>query len=359
MSYFLRDKEMTKNAKNKTLNAESTHTNEVQVSNTLVKSLILFFEAFGFSQNQAFEGTSISALSLTDVDGYVSESNYDRFFYNCSQLANDPFFGLHLGAKLTLQQLGVLGYLLMNSNSFGRSLRAYECFQSSLGESLVLSTKIIGRTARVFFKIYGGELTGFHRIESFYSALQCACLELTGRPLEYIRIGTRRKIHLQSEEYFKVVGTAPTEADSEFVEFDAIYLDLPIINSIPELTDIFEDHLKSKIDKSQSNLFSRQVKRELARRLGQEKREDLASLSRFFGMSERAFQLKLEKEDKTFREIYDEARADFAIRFLKNGSSMAEIAYALGFSEPSAFQRAFKRWTGMTPGQARTKNVLS
>jgi len=64
----------------------------------------------------------------------------------------------------------------------------------------------------------------------------------------------------------------------------------------------------------------------------------------------------LEQENTSFRQIYDEAQADFALRFLKNGSPISEVAYALGFSEPSAFQRAFKRWTGMTPGQARANS---
>lgn len=345
---------MTKNAEKETQHAPTADGNEVRVSNTLIKSLILFFESLGFSQNQVFEGTTITAVSLTDTDGYVSESNYDRFFFNCAQLARDPLFGLHLGSKLTLQQLGVVGYLLMNSSSFGQALKAYESFQAALGESLVLSTRNHGKMARVYFKVYGGERTGFHRIESFYSALQCSGLELTGRPLLYTAIGTKRKITQYQEEYRKILGVVPTETDSEYVEFDARYLDLSIINSTPELTTIFESQIKSKMDKSQTSSFSRQVKRELSKRLGKERIEDLESLSQFFGMSERAFQLKLEQEETSFRMLYDESQADFAMRFLKNGSPISEIAYALGFSEPSAFQRAFKRWTGMTPGQART-----
>jgi len=81
--------------------------------------------------------------------------------------------------------------------------------------------------------------------------------------------------------------------------------------------------------------------------------ESLESMSSFFNMSDRALQMKLEQENTSFREINESCQTEFAIRFLKNGSSTAEIGYALGFSEPSAFQRAFKRWTGQTPGQFR------
>jgi AraC-like DNA-binding protein len=114
---------------------------------------------------------------------------------------------------------------------------------------------------------------------------------------------------------------------------------------------VFEAKLQEKLQKGSS--FVRDVRRSLLRIIGQEKIITISILAAQFGMSERNFQMKLEKEEVSFRELLEEVQADFALRFLKAGSPVAEIAYALGFSESSAFQRAFKRWTGLTPGQAR------
>ena len=63
---------------------------------------------------------------------------------------------------------------------------------------------------------------------------------------------------------------------------------------------------------------------------------------------------RLEAEGTTFQTIKDELRRDTAIHRLSHGSSsVTAIAAELGFQEPSAFRRAFKKWTGKTPGDYR------
>ncbi|MCP4755298.1 MAG: helix-turn-helix domain-containing protein [Proteobacteria bacterium] len=59
-----------------------------------------------------------------------------------------------------------------------------------------------------------------------------------------------------------------------------------------------------------------------------------------------------------YRKILDETSRRLAVSYLQDGElSIAEIAYLLGFSEPSAFHRSFKRWTGRTPTEYRTDRL--
>lgn len=63
---------------------------------------------------------------------------------------------------------------------------------------------------------------------------------------------------------------------------------------------------------------------------------------------------KLKDEDTAYQNLVDEMRKDVALSYMKNTDlSFGEIAYLLGFSTPGAFQRAFKRWAGTTPGEYR------
>lgn len=325
---------------------------QICVSNTLVRSLVFVTEMFGVSPEAVLADTGLTLLQLQDLDGTVAEKTYDRVLANCAELLNDDYFGLHLGQKLTLQQLGVIGYLMMNAETFSTALAAYQRFQKSLGESIVLSWKIKDNLARITCESFGGQLSGQHRIESFLAAIRVAGFELTGKELVLNRWGMTYPARANATPYIDIMGSRPEQAEENFIEFSKEYLDLRIINSIPELTPILEGQLQQKILNSTS--FVREVRRELLRRIGKDKAISSEDISRHFALSERNLQLKLEKEDMSFRELLEEAQSDFALRFLKAGSPIAEIAYALGFSEPSAFQRAFKRWTGMTPGQARS-----
>ncbi|MFC1830118.1 helix-turn-helix domain-containing protein, partial [Thermodesulfobacteriota bacterium] len=71
-------------------------------------------------------------------------------------------------------------------------------------------------------------------------------------------------------------------------------------------------------------------------------------------MSVRSLQRKLQSTGTTFKTILDETRCELAEQYLQDpDTSLAELTFILGFSEQSAFSRAFKRWTGRSPSQMR------
>ena len=71
-------------------------------------------------------------------------------------------------------------------------------------------------------------------------------------------------------------------------------------------------------------------------------------------VSVRTLQRKLKQEGFTFQEVMDQLRKDFAMDYLSRPElSVGEVAFLLSYAETSAFSRAFKRWTGMTPVEYR------
>ena len=82
----------------------------------------------------------------------------------------------------------------------------------------------------------------------------------------------------------------------------------------------------------------------------------LDRLARRLHMSARTLHRRLAEESTTFRQVVSEVRQELAERHLREGKlAIAEIAFLLGFSEASAFHRAFKRWTGLSPQKYRLK----
>ncbi|MFP6807271.1 MAG: AraC family transcriptional regulator [Pseudomonadales bacterium] len=83
---------------------------------------------------------------------------------------------------------------------------------------------------------------------------------------------------------------------------------------------------------------------------------DKQAIANELNMSPRTLQRRLEEEDTSVKEIVNETRHQLSLSFLdKPHYSIKEVAYALGFSDPSNFARAFRRWTGRTPRQYRTQ----
>ena len=79
-------------------------------------------------------------------------------------------------------------------------------------------------------------------------------------------------------------------------------------------------------------------------------------LARDLGYSRQTLYRRLKAEGITYEQLLDGLRHRLALRFLREGLSVKDAAYRLGFSDPAAFSRAFKRWTGTSPSDMRTRH---
>jgi AraC-like DNA-binding protein len=85
---------------------------------------------------------------------------------------------------------------------------------------------------------------------------------------------------------------------------------------------------------------------------------DLESVAEQMHISPQTLRRHLREEGTSFQGLKDQLRRDMAIYHLSRAElSLQQIAEQLGFSEPSAFHRAFKKWTGLTPGAYRAQEV--
>jgi len=117
-----------------------------------------------------------------------------------------------------------------------------------------------------------------------------------------------------------------------------------------------EDHADHLIGGLRADrVISAQVARHIADEL-QGGDSALGTIARKMAMSARTLQRRLEAEGTSFADVLDETRRHFAEAYIKEPElALTEIAYLLGFSEPSAFTRAFNRWFGVAPSQFRQR----
>jgi AraC-like DNA-binding protein len=159
-----------------------------------------------------------------------------------------------------------------------------------------------------------------------------------------------------TSEHIRIFGVLPRfAAYVNAVEFDAAALSQPLLTADPALSRIIERHAEASLGSvgPASESTTEKVRRILVKALP-ESPCSITTVAPRLGLSERTLQRRLESEGSTFGEVLDGVRRDLGLRYLEDGKlTLAEIAYLLGYSEPSPFYRAFKRWTGSTPQSLR------
>ncbi|NMX62762.1 AraC family transcriptional regulator [Pseudomonas sp. WS 5059] len=144
-------------------------------------------------------------------------------------------------------------------------------------------------------------------------------------------------------------------ASSSSLLFHCRYLNLPLLQD--------ERTLKLFLERSPADLLSRpdegdSLRSQLRRLLSRDRTPwpDLEAVAQHLHISPQTLRRHLRDEGTSFQALKDELRRDIAIFHLGRADlSLQEIAEQLGFSEPSAFHRAFKKWTGVTPGAYRAQ----
>jgi AraC-like DNA-binding protein len=156
-------------------------------------------------------------------------------------------------------------------------------------------------------------------------------------------------------EYVRLFGAGVRFAATEdrFI-VPTSHLDQRVRSANPFLLRQFEQHadaMLSGIEQPSSN--SHRVSQVIAENL-KGAVPTLTQISRELAMSERNLQRALRDEGTSFQSLRDQVRCDIAIPHLANPATPAgQVGFLLGFSEPSAFHRAFRRWTGKAPSAYR------
>lgn len=142
-------------------------------------------------------------------------------------------------------------------------------------------------------------------------------------------------------------------AEHTEIELDDATLDTPLPLASEAYCAVFERQVERALERLPCESGSPDDVRAAARATLAGGECSLASTARALGTSARTLQRRLRERGTTFAELVDSVRREMALEYLRKRVSVHEIAFLLGYAEPSAFHHAFKRWTGMTPEQAR------
>jgi len=184
---------------------------------------------------------------------------------------------------------------------------------------------------------------------------------LTGKhiPIKMAEFSFERPEHAEEYRLFFYGPHKFNQAKTQ-LSFDQTFLDLPIIRTREDLPELMKEAPYVFLVKPNNTAsINAQIRRILENNLEPEM-PDFEYVAFQLNTSTQTLRRRLKDENTSFQAIKDQVRRDLAIYFLSdNKLSINEIALKVGFTEPSTFHRAFKKWTGVTPGDYRLDKYSS
>ncbi|WP_326541827.1 AraC family transcriptional regulator [Pseudorhodoferax sp.] len=138
------------------------------------------------------------------------------------------------------------------------------------------------------------------------------------------------------------------------IRFDARWLELPVVQNAQSLQAFLRSAPANLLVKYRDQTSATERIRQLLRKHMGERILTLEEASSMLAMTPQTLRRRLLLEGQGFQAIKDDLRRDMAIEYLSRPDlTVLDISALVGFSEPSTFQRAFKGWTGVAPGEYR------
>jgi AraC-like DNA-binding protein len=270
-----------------------------------------------------------------------------------------PALGVHIGKLVKPHHLGVLGYLAASCETLGQALTRFQRFQPLLHNLSAMRVTVQGADCTMSWDADSVRSTRVSN-EVVVSGLLSLARTLTARPdIVPTRIALPESAPAEPEIYVRLFG-CPVQfgAPLQAVTLPRWILDLPINSRDPHLQALLDQQAEALLQLlPQPDAFLAALQHQLVNAL-QQGEPTLEQLAARLGTSSRTLHRRLEQRGLSFKQLLEELRYQFARRYLADASlSLPEIALLLGYSEQSAFTRAFRRWSATTPLQYRKTHL--
>jgi AraC-like DNA-binding protein len=324
-------------------------------SGSAIRFALGVLRARGWRTDRLMERAGLAPAVSSDPEARLSHSALRAFWREAIRETGDETIGLHVAKHVRPSVFDALGYVFRFSPTLGDGLcrlAGYHRFVDDVLE-LIVETDLrhayirldgVDRMTRPTAEFLLGSLIRAARAETTRPELDPVAVEFTfARPRRW----AEHRRFFRSPLWFG----CPRNA----LVLERSALDLPMRAAEPELREVLERRVRDVIARLPPlDTLATRARFELEEALDGP-RPTARAVGRKLGLSERSLHRRLREEGTTFRGLLDALRRERAERYLGQGVPVSETAFLLGYSDTSAFHRAFRRWTRSTPGSYRRR----
>ena len=313
--------------------------------------------AEGLNREALIEAAGLRGVDLSDGDSRVSTSTQVALWQLLAKGISDPGFGVRMGASVKLREVGLLGYVMQYSETLDTALRRFVRYGRVLNDA-VESTLERTDAHHVAVSQTHPELgVGLpFAIDYRLAGLLTVCRQITGVEIEPFEVAFAYDMRASTIEHVRCF-RCPLRFGRHtsrlvFAERD---MHLPVRQGDETLAEYLSSHADQVLRSLMSgHSVSERVRSAIWNTLS-DGRPTLPRIASELDTPPRTLQRRLAEEGTSIQREVEEIRKGMAMALLRDRTvSIDEVAFLLGYPEPSTLFRSFKRWTGMTPQQYRS-----
>jgi AraC-like DNA-binding protein len=330
------------------------HARPKRVVGSYLQPLLEVALARGVTAGALARSAGLPADALAPLPESLPANDYVALLEAGAKLTDDPHFGLHVGERVKLGTYSVYGLILLSCQDFGQAFAQtlrYEQLAHDLGRSaLRIHEGVADYEWHSNYPVHNR-----HLADSVFAGIRVFGNWLAGATLPPVQIAFTHAGGT-NDEYVRVFGILPQfDAPANVASFDAQLLSWPVPNADVSLYPVLQQHAEKllQLRAQADNGIVATVHAAIIRNLAHD-RVRLASIADQLKLSPRTLQRKLSDAGANFQQVLDQARFALAKDYLRQaGLSLVDIGFLLGYQEQSAFNHAFKEWSGLNPGAYR------
>jgi AraC-like DNA-binding protein len=322
---------------------------------TFVMPVAQALRQLGADPLEVMEAVGIDLAKAANPDWRLSQEAFYELMARSVAETGEEAFGLVAAELLQPQALHGLGLAWLASDTVYDGLRRLVRFGHIVSTGVTLSLAEEGALVHLGLEDDMGVTEGVYPGRDYAVGIITRMCRLTvGDFLAPVIIGIARPPPRQPERWeYMLASRVAFGSDTTRVTWSRSDIEEPLATGDPVLARINDSQVQAYLDSCTLQSTSREVVDKIVERLpdGPPSQQQIAEA---LHVSNRTLQRKLREEGNTFKNLLQDARLQLAREYLgQPNRSVVETAYMLGFSEPSTFSRAFKRWTGMAPAEFR------
>jgi AraC-like DNA-binding protein len=277
-----------------------------------------------------------------------------------AQAVRDPAFGLHLAELYRPGDFGVLDYLGHNSRTLRDAVVRLCRYNRLLQDAAEMVLDLEDSHAVIWQRLLGCIWLPPAAIENALANWIVIGRHLTGKDLAPLRVEFRHPAppyRAEHERIFKTEVRFDAPRDALLLRLQD--LDLPLANADPALCSILDRHAATLLEElPAATTFAARV-RELVAATLRDEAPTADRVAASLRMSARTLKRRLKQEGTTYEEVVDQLRRTLTEHYLDHPEmSLDQVSLLLGYSDASAFRRAFRRWHGISPASYRRKRQV-